>query len=334
MKDPLGVWKTTHSMPLLPKDHLLWDFWFAPYQPGEPLHVFCLRVPLSIADPEDCHWQAEVGHAVSRDFHTWEDQGLALAPSLEPSWDDKAIWTGSIINHNGWWYWFYTAFTHTDHEQRIGLATSDDLFTWSRHPENPLLLADTAWCETGVSSVDGHVAFRDPWVMPDPDSNGWLMYITTRVNRGPVDGRGVIALARSPNLVDWVLEGPVTDDGQFAEMEVPQVLSIEEDSYLLFCTGKPSAARLVRPDASPWIGTHYLVGDRVAGPWTLAPEPPLCADPPGSWYAGRAVRLGETWYFYAWRRSIDGQFVGGLSDPAPLARLPDGRLHIDASQLG
>jgi beta-fructofuranosidase len=321
-------------MPYLPTDHLMWDFWFAPFRPGEPLHLFYLRVPSSISDPEDRHWQAEVGHAISDDFRTWEDQGLALAPAQGPAWDDKAIWTGSIIEHEGSWYWFYTALTHADHEQRIGLATSTDLVTWTRHRANPLLAADPAWCESAASSADGHVAFRDPWVIPDPDGNGWLMYITTRVNSGPVDGRGVIALARSPNLVDWTLGGPVTDVGEFAEMEVPQYLSIDGDDYLIFCTGKPSAARLSNPDAHPWIGTHYLVGGSASGHWRLAPDPPLSADLPGTWYAGRAVHLDETWYFYAWRRSRDGRFTGGLSDPAPLERHPDGRLHIDASLLG
>ncbi len=317
-------------MSYLPDGHLMWDFWFAPPQPGEPVHVFYLRVPASIADPEDRHWQAEVGHATSSDLHHWEDRGLALTPSAGPAWDDKAIWTGSIIRHENRWYWFYTALTHADRQQRIGLATSDDLEHWQRHPSNPLLTADLSWCE----SNDGDVAFRDPWVFPAPNGDGWLMYITTRVNTGPSDGRGVIALARSPNLLDWTLEGPVTEAGEFGEMEVPQELEIEGRHYLLFCTGKHAADRLDRPGTTRWIGTHYLTAESPLGPWRLAPDPPMAADEAGTWYAGRALEHDGTWWFFAWRRERDGLFVGGLSDPALIEVTRDGRLTVDLQALG
>jgi beta-fructofuranosidase len=315
-------------MPYLPTDHLMWDFWFAPKQPGEPLHVFYLRVPATIGDPEDRHWQAEVGHATSHDLIDWEDQGVALRPVPGPAWDDKAIWTGSIIRHDGRWHWYYTALTHADRQQRIGLATSDDLIHWRRHPDNPVLTADLSWCE----SNDGDVAFRDPWVVPDPNGSGWLMYITTRVNSGPPDGRGVIALARSANLIEWTLGGPVTPSGDFGEMEVPQYLELEGRRYLLFCTGKPSAERLAT-GIEPWIGTHYLTADAAAGPWSLAPEPPMVADAAGTWYAGRAVNVDGAWHFFAWLRERDGRFVGGLSNPAPLEVAPDGQLRVDLRRL-
>jgi beta-fructofuranosidase len=316
-------------MPYLPADHLMWDFWFAPPEPGEPLHVFYLRAPAAIGDPEDRHRQAEVGHATSRDLVTWENRGVALAPAPGPTWDDKAIWTGSIVNHDGTWYWFYTALTHADRQQRIGLATSDDLVTWTRHPENPLLSADLSWIE----STDGDVAFRDPWVIPEPDGDGWLMYITTRVNHGPEDGRGVIALARSPNLIDWTLAGPVTAPGELGELEVPQYLKVGGQHYLLFCTGKHSVARLARPGTTPWIGTHYLTSGSAEGPWTLPDDPPMAADAAGTWYAGRVIEIDGRHLFFAWRRDRDGRFEGGLSNPAPLQVLSDGRLHVELAAL-
>ena len=320
-------------MPYLPSDHLLWDFWFAPHQPGEPLHMFYLRVPASIADPEDRHWQAEVGHATSHDLVHWENHGIALASSEGPAWDDKAIWTGSILRHEGTWYWFYTALTHADREQRIGLATSQDLVTWERYPGNPILSADSRWYESAETSPDGHVAFRDPWVIPNPDGEGWLMYITTRVNTGPPDGRGVIGLARSSNLIDWTLDGPVTRPGDFGEMEVPQYLEIGSRRYLLFCTGKPSQRRLASDGVTSWIGTHYLTATSATGPWELAPDPPMAADSAGTWYAGRTVQVDGRWYFFAWRLERDGSFAGGLSNPAPVEVTPDGQLHVDLERL-
>lgn len=320
-------------MPYFPTDHVMWDFWLAPRGAGEPWHLFYLRASASLADPEERHWQAEVGHAVSEDLHNWSDLGIALSPSPEPAWDDKAIWTGSIIEHDGVYYWFYTALTHRDTAQRIGLATSTDLTTWKRYPDNPLLEADPRWYESAKTSADGHVAFRDPWVIPDPNGPGWLMYITARGNEGPMDERGVIGLARSDNLLTWALQSPVTAQGDFAELEVPQYLQIENRHYLLFCTGKPSSGRLDDPSITPWIGTHYLTADRAEGPWTLAPDPPMAADVEGQWYAGRVIDDEGRLLFLAWRRSRDGRFVGGLSTPVGIDIDAYGRLSVDLDNL-
>lgn len=320
-------------MPYLPTDHLMWDFWFAPHRDGEPWHLFYLRAPASLADPEERHWLAKVGHAVSDNLHTWTDFGLALSPSPEPAWDDKAIWTGSIIEHEAVYYWFYTALTHRDTAQRIGLATSTDLTSWKRHPGNPLLQADPRWYKSAGTSADGHVAFRDPWVIPDPDGNGWLMYITARANDGPLDERGVIGMARSADLITWSLQGPITNQGDFGELEVPQHLLIDEKHYLLFCTGKPSRRRLVDPSITPWIGTHYLTADHAKGPWALAPDPPMAADTEGQWYAGRVVKDDGRLLFLAWRRSKDGRFVGGLSAPVEIAIDEWGRLSVELDGL-
>lgn len=315
-------------MPYLPTDHLLWDFWFAPPQEGKPVHVFYLRAPSSIEDPEDRHYQAEVGHASSVDLLAWVDQGVAFRPSEGPSWDDKAIWTGSITRHDDVWHFFYTALTHADHEQRIGLATSTDLVHWERHPKNPLVVADPSWCESAANSPDGHVAFRDPWVMRDPDGDGWLMYITTRVNVGLDDGRGVIALATSDDLVEWELHGPVTEAGSFAELEVPQYVELESHRFLLFCSAKPSQQRLNEPDVAPWAGTHYLTAPSAKGPWHLAPDPPMAADTERSWYAGRLLQHNDTWQFFAWSNVRDGAFGGGLSAPMPVEIGTDGTLRV------
>ena len=143
----------------------------------------------------------------------------------------------------------------------------------------------------------------------------------------------MIALARSNDLVYWNLELPITNPGDFAEMEVPQYLEIDNHRYLLFCTGKPSRERLATPGVTPWVGTHYLTAEFATGPWHLAPDPPMAADTDASWYAGRAVEFNGDWYFFAWRRQRDAVFVGGLSNPARLNVSADGRLHVNLTEL-
>lgn len=319
-------------MVFIPRDHLLWDFWLAPREAEEPYHLFYLRAPRSLPDPELRHGLAEIGHAVSDDLVHWTELPLVLAHGSAGAWDDRAIWTGSIVRHDGRYYWFYTAIRHADRAQRIGLATSDDLTTWQRHEGNPIVEADPRWYEKAPETGE---ACRDPWVVRDPDGDGWLMYFTASAKDGPPDGRGVIGLARSNDLFHWEQHAPVAGPAGFAELEVPELLHLGGRFQLLFCSGKPSAERLAAlGDAARWVGTHYFEGPTATGPFTLAPAPPLGADARGTFYAGRVVEGPDGQpVFLAWRKEQDGRFVGGLSDPAPVTVDGSGHLHVDTGAL-
>jgi beta-fructofuranosidase len=322
----------------LPTDHLLWDFWFAPRRPGEPYHLFYLQAPRKLPDPEQRHSIATVGHAVSTDLVHWAEKSTALVPDRLGSWDDRAIWTGSIVERDGRYYWFYTAINQRDRVQRIGLVTSTypDLDQWERHPENPLLEADSRWYEKVDPAGGQWEACRDPWIMADPSDGTWWMFFTARANNGPSDGRGVIGCARSSDLVQWEQLPPVIESGEFGELEVPQVFALSGRWYMLFCTAKHSATRLARRGLdSDWFGTHYLVADAFTGPYELLADDALVGDAPGTFYAGRVVEDPDgKLVFIAWRRlDDDGRFLGALSDPAPVELLPGGRFHVHAGAL-
>ena len=96
------------------------------------------------------HW----GHAVSDDLVHWRDLAIALAP--EPGgYDQDGCWTGCFVNDNGLPTIFYTA----AFPQSVAAAVShDDLQTWEKIPENPLIPGPPA--EIGVLA-GGH--FRDPF---------------------------------------------------------------------------------------------------------------------------------------------------------------------------
>jgi beta-fructofuranosidase len=322
----------------VPSDRLVWDFWFAPRKPASPYHLFYLQAPRDLPDPEQRHLMASAGHAVSTDLVQWEAQPTALVPGEPGSWDDRAIWTGSVVEREGCYFWFYTALNHVDDVQRIGLATSTDpdLIRWERHPANPLLEADPRWYEKVDPASGQREACRDPWIIADPSNGTWLMFFTARTAQGPIDGRGVIGCAKSSELVHWEQLPPVTKPGEFGELEVPQVFELGGRWYMLFCTAKHSAVRQARYGREAnWFGTHYLVADALRGPYELLTEDALVADAQGTFYAGRVVEdPGGQLVFQAWRRlDNNGQFLGALSNPAPVELLPDGRLHVDANAL-
>jgi beta-fructofuranosidase len=325
-------------MVLLLPDRLIWDFWFAPRKPGEPYHVFYLQAPRDLPDPEQRHVIASVGHAVSSDLINWTERPTALAPGSPGSWDDRAIWTGSIFERDCRFYWFYTALGLRDGVQRIGLATSTDpaLEHWERHQVNPILEADSRWYEKADPALNSPEACRDPWVCADPSTERYFMFFTARVNQGPIDGRGVIGCATSNDLIHWEQRAPVTEPSDFGELEVPQLFWFGGRWYLLFCTAKHSAARIARQGPSAaWFGTHYLVSDAITGPYRLLTDEPLVGDAQGTFYAGRVVEdPNGRLCFMAWRRlDEEGNFLGALSDPAPLESLPDGRLRVDSGTL-
>jgi beta-fructofuranosidase len=322
-----------------PRDHWLWDFWLAPRRSREePYHLFYLQAPRSLPSYHDRHWVAAVGHAVSHDLVTWEERPTAFGPGPAGSWDDQAIWTGSILDHEGTYHFFYTALHQGEdgRVQRIGLATSTDLQTWQRHPPNPLLEADPRYYrKLGPPPWDWE-ACRDPWVVYDEARGDFLMLYTASAAGHPHDAAGVVGAARSSDLVAWEPLRPVTEPAEFGMLEVPQPVKIDGRWYLLYCTLHHSATRLARTGpAGGWHGTHYLVGDRLTGPYRLATDHALVGDDPGTYYAGRVVEEPSgNLVFFAWRQWDDaGRFLGALSNPAPLQVLADGTLHVDQAAL-
>jgi beta-fructofuranosidase len=317
-------------------DKWLWDFWFA--HDGPDTHIFYLQAPRSLPDPELRHWNVSIGHAVSQDLGRWTVLPDALAPSPKPAWDDKSTWTGSVIKHNNVWHMFYTGTSRAENGlvQRVGLATSTDLLHWEKHPQNPLIEADPRWYELLDLSSWHDQAWRDPWVFQHPDTGDFHVFITARCNYGPADERGVIAHARSADLLHWEVLSPVSEPGDFGHLEVPQLVTIHGRHYLLFCTSADTHAVQWphRYGLSPVTGTHYLRADNPLGPFQLTTPQFLVGDEPGLLYAGKLIQTPTgTWAFMAWRnRDSAGQFIGELDDPYPLTVDDAGNLVVGESK--
>ena len=314
-------------------DKWLWDFWFA--QDGSETHIFYLQAPRALLDPELRHWHVSIGHAVSQDLRNWEILPDALCPSAQPAWDDRSTWTGSIIQHQGLWHMLYTGTSDADQGhniQRIGLATSEDLIRWEKHPSNPLIEADPAWYEMLDLGQWHDQSWRDPYLFQHPQTGIFYALITARVKRGPTDARGVIGYARSTNFISWQVMPPLTEPGHFGTMEVPQLVEIKGRSYLLFSTltHTTAAQRLKRTGLPAVTGTHYLVADNPLGPFSYTTDHFLAGDEIGSLFAGKLIQepSGE-WAFIAWRNvAPDDSFLGELSDPYPVTIDAAGKLGV------
>lgn len=296
-------------------DRWVWDFWFA--NDGGTYHIFFLQAPRSLGDPDLRHSNASVGHATSVDLVNWTEIGTALAPGYASEWDDVAIWTGSVIKHDGRWWMFYTGTSHKEEGliQRIGAAVSDDLNLWIKHPSNPLLYSHPYWYEQLDSRKWHDQAWRDPWVYQIED--GFEMLLTARIDSGPRAQRGVIGRAFSTDLTLWSAISPLTVPGSFGQMEVSQRLEVDGDDLLLFSCEPEFIAAHSEIAGGPRSNCYALWLDETGTPYPA--DNAVALDTP-NWYSIRAVKDPENrWVVLGVEQDDEsGGFAGRIGDPIPL----------------
>lgn len=312
-------------MPFTLPDAWTWDMWFA--DDGTDHHVFYLKASRALHDPNRRHFHVTVGHAVSRDLSTWREVPDALIASDGPAFDDFTTWTGSVVRgDDGLWRMFYTGTSRAEsgNVQRVGVATSTDLYHWEKQP-GPITEADPRWYEKLESGDWFDEAWRDPWVFQVPDLTGWQMLITARAKDGAADDRGVIGRATSTDLSTWTVQPAWSDPGAgFGQLEVPQVAEVDGRHVLIFSClpGELSASRRAGGG-----GVWAVPIDGPAGPYDITRAERLTDE---SLYAGRLVQDRDgRWVLFAFLHvDPDGQFVGALSDPLPVSWSSDGRLRV------
>jgi beta-fructofuranosidase len=316
-------------MTLRLEDDWVWDSW--PFDDDQGLHhLFFLKAPRSLGDPELRHINASVGHAVSSDYRAWEILPDVLGPAPEPAWDDGAIWTGSVVQApNGGFHFFYTACSRADNYlvQRIGRADSDDLISWTRAGDQPLLEVDPRWYEIHDGRNWHDQAWRDPWVFADPDGNGWHMLITARSNSGAQFSRGVVGHAWSPDLDRWEVRPPLSQPGGFGQLEVMQLVPpgvVDAMPRLLFACGVKELDVNRHPADQPggmWLAT----GAGMLGPWDIANARRI--DHPTIYAAHVITDIDESPAVLGFDAGTGDGFGGFILDPVPLwaDRDPGGR---------
>ena len=319
------------AMTLFLDDCWIWDFWLA--TDADEHHVFYLKAPKSIGDPEERHWNVSIGHAVSTDLHDWTVVDDVIAPSSVASWDDKSTWTGSVIKHGGRWVMLYTGTSHADdgRVQRVGMLTSDDLHCWERLPE-PVLTADPEHHEILDLDMWHDQAWRDPWMYDDPTDGHVHVLVTARANHGDRYDRGVIGHARSRDLVTWEMLPSIATPSGFGQLEVPQLVALDDRWYLLFASDLETQSEQ-RRSTGPGTGTYYLVGDAPYGPFSMLGDGVLEADRIGTTYAGKIHHTADgAPCFMAWHRyERDGSFTGYLTAPRRIEVAADGTLAVTDS---
>ena len=302
--------------------HWVWDSWVA--DDGDLHHLFYLKATRHEDGMATRHHRAVVGHATSTDLVSWTEQPDALGPR-EGAWDDLAIWTGSVVRDDeGRWRLFYTAISRQGglQDQRLGQAVSDDLVTWERIGTAPLVAVDPRWYATGADDDTVSETWRDPLVLRDPDGDGWHMLVCARAVGAGRNDDGVLAHARSDDLLAWTTYEPLTRAGAgFGQLEVAQVKEVDGRWVLVFTChpDEQTPARRARwGDHCTWS----VPGGSLLGPWDVAAARPFTAVP-DLFAAPLVQRRDGSWCFIGFRnRESEGVDGMEIIDPVPV-RLDD-----------
>lgn len=273
-------------------------------------HLFYMKKPIpDVSNTGQNYKGCSFGHIASLDLVNWEELPVAIEPGTTEDAPDKNCQTGSIIEKDGTFHFFYTG-GHPK-VQTICHATSCDLITWEKNPSNPLFGPDQRWY--------GPYHWRDPFVFFNEEENCYWMLIAAQ-DRLPGDNinRGCIGLAKSVDLINWKIFPPFwAPNNSFVSADCPEVFRLGGRWYLNYIS---------RED-------KYRFAYSLSGPWKRPVKNHVMDT--NNCIAGKTVFNGDKHILFPWIADIErqkdmGKFVWGgvLATPRQIEANEDGSLNI------
>ena len=204
----------------------VWDFTLV--RPDSVYHIFYHTIH---EETPHSSYADTIWHATSQDLKHWIIEGPVLT-SGQGSWDEGAIWAPDVFYDHTRDEWAMAYTGCDDHmNQRICLASSTDLYSWTKSAGNPALEPDPAvyaWNPDGWWSN-----FRDPFVFIQ--DGVFHLLVTAKQNLD--EPTGVIYHGVSLDLVNWIDVGNIfVNDGidPWRVLESPQYRLMKEKYYIFF----------------------------------------------------------------------------------------------------
>lgn len=209
--------------------------------------VYHLYYNIGKADPKQ-DWrqpfnEKQFGHATSKDLRTWKIHDTIL-PVVPDTWESDVVSAPFVVQHEGKFYMAYTGFG-PNANQRMGIATSVDLFHWNRIPSNPVAIGPewTSWKEEVWAD------FRDPALLRWKGK--WLAFNTVK----SLKGKNAVAISISKDLIIW--EHLSEEMAVFVDWGNPE-------SAVAFTHGD----KIYLIASQPWQGKQMLMTDNpLSGNW-------------------------------------------------------------------
>jgi predicted GH43/DUF377 family glycosyl hydrolase len=222
---------------------------FALFKADSVFHVFYTRIPTYF---QSSSAGDSIGHATSLDLKHWWVHPPVIA--VEDSWfEGGAVWAPLVMENPGGGYIMFYTCVDSIYVQRIGVATSDDLFNWTKHPGNPVFRPDTSWAAWD-STVDWS-SCRDPHIFYEDGT--YYMFVTVETN----SGEGAVGSAVSTDLFNWTDTGPIyVHSGAYSWHAIESCFLMKRDGkYRLFFSEE---------EIPP--GVSYMASDFLYSGWDIA----------------------------------------------------------------
>ncbi len=180
-------------------------------------HAFYQHAPHA-EDPrlEAMHW----GHARTKDFLTWEELPVALAPGIPC--DANGCWSGTAIVKDDTLYLFYASIRVEEGNpmpiQSVSVAWSTDGIHFEKYEQNPVI--DRA-------PADGGADFRDPAVTC-VDGRFYCVMATGH----PASHTARLLLYRSEDLLHWDYAGILCEWADSVYAECPSIMPCGDQCLL------------------------------------------------------------------------------------------------------
>lgn len=204
-------------------------------------------------------------HLTSPNLKDWTEVGHVVPPGGPGAWDADEVWAPHVILKDGVYYMFYTGVdvngAGVNEVQKIGYATSTDLYNWTQYGSNPVFDCDTqSWAYWNPADTDGlGTDCRDPFVFWDDANDQWVMMMSARWVTNKF--RMVIGIVTSTDLINWSEENyiPTTINNTTESAYV----TLHEGTYYLTYTDENAGIKYI---TSSDIYTGWSAEQTLGGP--------------------------------------------------------------------
>lgn len=296
------------------------DTWY--YNENGTMHCYYLTCDKSIAR----HTAWDIAHATSRNLVDWTLHGLVLRKGREDEWDGDCLATGSVLFHQGKYWMAYTG-RWNQPDVAVGLAVSENLYSWEKCEHNPITRIDTPYYEKTGSGNRKFSHWRDPFLFKR--DNRVYHYVCASASVGETDKRGSLGLAYSDDMQNWHILPPPSIEPAIQEFECPQVVEIGGEYFLIFSAFSDLFSKESKSKLGNQIRhtTYAMRAETHFGPFFTATVHPLVPEESEQQpYAGQIVEFNGSQYLLGTVWNDEQDFV---SDPFHVNNV-GGRLELSA----
>lgn len=195
--------------------------------PGGGLWIFYLDANFQMAE------RRLIARAAGVDGVSWTDEVAVLEVGEAGAWDAYRVSSPYVVTVDGGFRLYYTGLDRPYGTWAIGLATSPDGVTWTRHPGNPILVP-------GAPGRFDDLGVGGPAVLHDGTGYLMLYNASTGGGDGSIPQTASIGLARSDDGLTWTREDrPIlvpANDWDKVGVATPGVV-LEDDALTVWFTG-------------------------------------------------------------------------------------------------